>query len=503
MTLTLRNISKSFPGVKALDDVSLTFEPGQVHALLGENGAGKSTLIKAICGIHRPDAGTVTLDGQSLYLSSLKDGMRAGITIVNQEIQVFAESSVAENIMMDKLDDYRRPAGLDWAAMRADAARYLALVGLPLDPDEPIGALSAAQKQQVQIAKALSRDARVILLDEPTSSITTAEVAKMFALVRDLRARGITLIFVSHKLEEVLEICDVVSVLRDGRHVGTEPVAGLSKERIIEMMIGRTIQLEPFDALPVRDGDIALSARGLTTAGQINDATFDLRRGEILGFYGLVGSGRTELAKTIMGYSRRTGGTLTVNGATANPVSVGDCIRRHSIGYVSENRKEEGLFLDFDIETNVTVTIWERLRNRLTRAIDPRRQTATAVGLMTTLDVRATGPEQRVGTLSGGNQQKISIAKWLAADCDILIVDEPTVGVDVGAKSTIHRIIWDLARDHGKSVILISSDMPEMISLATRILVFKDRRIAGEVPGIATPGQDLGSVTKDIGRLMA
>lgn len=503
MTLELRNISKSFPGVKALDDVSVTFHPGQVHALLGENGAGKSTLIKAICGIHKADSGEIALDGKVLNLGSLKDGMRHGITIVNQEIQVFAESSIAENIMMDKLEIYRGPLGIDWVRMNRDAKIYLKRVGLDLHPEHPIGGLSAAQKQLVQIAKALSRDASVILLDEPTSSITVSEVRKLFELISELRDKGITMIFVSHKLEEVQEICDMITVLRDGQHVGTKSMSELDREGIIEMMIGRKIQIETYDQLHTDPKDIVLEARGLTSHGLIEDASFSLRRGEILGFYGLVGSGRTELAKTIIGYLPKHAGTLLVAGEEVQINSVQHCVERHSIGYISENRKEEGLFLDFDIETNMTITIWKRLRNRLTRAINNRAQEAKAQEMMAALDVRATGIGQRVGNLSGGNQQKISIAKWLAADSNILIIDEPSVGVDVGAKSTIHDIVWDLANTKGKSVILISSDMPEMISLASRIVVFKERKITGVVDGIACPGQSYDSVSRDIGGLMA
>lgn len=503
MTLELCNITKSYPGVKALDDVSMTFHPGQVHALLGENGAGKSTLIKTICGIHKADSGDIVLDGEVLKLGSLKDGMRKGITIVNQEIQVFAESSIAENMMMDKLELYRAAKGIDWPRMYTDAAEYLKRVGLDLDPEQPIGGLSAAQKQLVQIAKALSRDASVILLDEPTSSITMNEVRKLFELINELRDKGITMIFVSHKLEEVQEICDMVTVLRDGQHVGTKPIAELDREGIIEMMIGRKIQIETYDHLDADPDDIALKAEGITSYGLIEDASFSLRRGEILGFYGLVGSGRTELAKTIIGYLPKHAGTLTVEGEMAEISSVSQCVDRYSIGYISENRKEEGLFLEFDIETNMTITIWKRLRNKISGAINGRTQERVASDMMTALDVRATGIDQIVGNLSGGNQQKISIAKWLAADSNILIIDEPSVGVDVGAKSTIHDIVWDLAKTKGKSVILISSDMPEMISLASRIMVFKERAIVGEVDGIACPGQDYDTVSRAIGRLMA
>jgi len=503
MKLELKNITKQFPGVKALDDVSLTFSGGEVHALLGENGAGKSTLIKTICGIQKSDQGKVILNDKELDLGSLKEGMSYGITIVNQEIQVFSESSIAENIMMDKLENYRKSAGIDWATLNTEAVVYLERVGLDLDPEMPIGSLSAAQKQLVQIAKALSRDADVILLDEPTSSITENEVAKLFSLVRELRDKGIIMIFVSHKLEEVLEICDVVSVLRDGKHVGTQPISALNKESIVEMMIGRKVLVEEFDELVVDKNDLILQAKDVSLAGVFEDASFDLRRGEILGFYGLVGSGRTELAKTIIGHTPKTGGTVLLNGKAVDITSVSQCIEKYSIGYVSENRKEEGLFLEFDIESNITITIWKRIANKISRAIDMVKQNTMAKDLMKQLDVRATGPSQIVGDLSGGNQQKISIAKWLAADCDILIIDEPSVGVDVGAKSTIHQLIWELANKFGKSIILISSDMPEMISLSSRVVVFKERKITGVVPGIATGNQNYADMSREIGGLMA
>ncbi|MEP0521878.1 MAG: sugar ABC transporter ATP-binding protein [Hyphomicrobiales bacterium] len=503
MTLELSGIGKSFPGVKALDGVSTIFHPGEVHALLGENGAGKSTLIKAICGIHRADEGTIRLDGEALNLSSLGDGMAKGITIVNQEIQVFSEASIAENIMIDKLQLYRSGMGLDWQRLNRDAAAALKRVGLDLDPEAAIGDLSAAQKQLVQIAKALSRETKVLLLDEPTSSITANEVARLFALVRELRNNGITLIFVSHKLEEVLEICDRVTVLRDGHHVGTKPIAELDRDDIVEMMIGRKLRIEAFPRLETDQDTSALEVNGVSAPGLVDNASFTLRQGEVLGFYGLVGSGRTELARTLIGLYSKSAGTVSVNGEPVEIADIGEAIEKYRIGYVSENRKEDGLFLDFDIEMNMTMAMGKRLQNPITRAIDGKRQRRIAEELMSALDVRATGIEQRVGDLSGGNQQKISIAKWLAADCDILIVDEPSVGVDVGAKSMIHKLIWDLASTKGKSVIVISSDMPEIISLASRILVFKERRIVGEVPGLPEPGQSEDSVSQAIGRLMA
>ena len=502
MTLELRSLSKSFPGVKALDDVSITFQPGEIHALLGENGAGKSTVIRAICGIHRPDQGEILLDGKALMLNSLHDGLEYGITIVNQELQVFSESSVAENIMMDKLGRYARNGRIDWATMNADALRFLKMVGLDIAPDLPIGPLSAAKKQLIQIAKALSREASVILLDEPTSSITSTEAQKLFVLLKALRDKGVTLIFVSHKIEEVLQICDVVTVLRDGRRIDTKRVADMTRDKIIQMMVGRSVLIKMFPVIATTDDNITLEARNLRSPGKVEDASFRLRRSEILGFYGVVGSGRTELAKVLIGHFHKTGGEVLIGGKSTNVRSVEEALRDYRIGYISESRKEDGLFLDFDIETNITVTIWRRLANRFTRAIDGKQQARVSNDLVKALDVRTTGIGQRVSTLSGGNQQKISIAKWLAADCDIIIIDEPTAGVDVGGKSAIHDLIWKLAYE-GKSVILISSDMPEMISLASRILVFKNQSIVGEVRGLEEGARSYEIVSSELGALMA
>lgn len=501
MSLDVRNITKSYPGVRALDDVSITFHPGEIHGLLGENGAGKSTLIKAICGIHRPNSGEIALNGKLLSLQSLGHGMDQGITIVNQELQVFSDATVAENIMMDKLHLYKSGVWLDWARLNADAAHYMQLVGIELDPTQPIGPLSAAQKQMIQIAKALSRDAAVILLDEPTSSITQTESRKLFEILTELRAKGVILILVSHKLEEILSICDRVTVLRDGARVGSDTVANLTREKIIKMMVGREVAIKIYPDIAKAEAPVALTVAGMTTPGKIEDASFSLRKGEILGFYGVVGSGRTELAKSVIGHYHPTRGDILVNGKPARIGSVRQALAQYRIGYVSENRKEDGVFLEFDIETNITVSIWQRLAQRWTGYIDGAAQRQVTAEMIKSLDIRSTGPAQLVKTLSGGNQQKVAIAKWLAANCDILFIDEPTAGVDVGAKAMIHDLIFDLALQ-GKAVVLISSDMPELISLATRILVFRAHKIVGEVAGLAGGKRSYATVSQDVGALI-
>lgn len=477
--LEIRSVTKTFPGVTALDGVSVSFEAGRIHALLGENGAGKSTLIKIICGIYRPDSGTLLLEGEETVLKDYRDAIRRRISIVHQEIQVVPLASTAENIMLDKLPDFRRGPFVDWKRLNAEARRYMELVDLKVDPEAPIKDLSAAQKQLVQIARALSSGARLLLLDEPTSSLTRHEAELLFALLRKLRDQGTAIVFVSHKLEEVLALSDLVTVLRDGRLIGTRPTSELDKDAIISMMIGRNVCYDFRGFLDVTDGAPALEVRTLRNRF-FDGLSLSLKKGEILGLYGLVGSGRTEFAKTVIGEHSLDSGEILVHGRPARIRSVAEALEQYRIGYVSENRKEEGLILSAPVSVNVTITVWKRLA-RFLGFFSPRRDLERARDMIGRLAIKTPSAEQRVENLSGGNQQKISIAKWVLADCDILIVDEPTVGVDVGAKESIHDLIWRMAKEEGKSIILISSDMPELISLARRILVFKDFQVVGEL----------------------
>jgi ribose transport system ATP-binding protein len=500
--LELRGIRKRFPGVQALDGVSLRFEPGEIHAVVGENGAGKSTLIKVVTGIERPDEGDVLYDGERLCFRDYRDSLARGIDVVSQEIQVIPESTIAENIMLDKLLTRGRTGTIDWKAVERVAAEYLGRVGLDLPPDTVIKSLSAAHKQLVQIAKALAADARVLLLDEPTSSLTEHEAGNLFCILRDLRDRGVTIIFVSHKVEEVFALSDAVSVLRDGRHVGTRRIAGLTPAELVRMMIGREVVESHLGRLDVDRGREMLRAEHVVRAGKVDDVSFSLYEGEILGFYGLVGAGRTELARVLIGEDGLDGGEVFVRGEPAKIRSVAESLERYRIGYVTENRKEEGLLLQSPVTTNVTITVWPRLRARLTRAISRAKELEITRRMIRALDIRTTGPYQKTEDLSGGNQQKICISKWLAADCDILIIDEPTVGVDIGAKEQIHRLIWDLAKTGRKAVILISSDMAEVVKMASRILVFKDRRVVGEIGDVDDGAKTYDQVSAAIGRYL-
>ncbi len=500
--LHVQDVSKQFPGVRALSEVSLTFEPGEIHAVVGENGAGKSTLIKVICGIHEPDEGSVALDGTTLALHSYSDAMRVGINLVSQEIQVVPKATIAENVMLDKLERFHKRGRLDWSGLAREAARYTALVGLEVPVSNQAGGLSAAQKQLVMIARALSADARVLILDEPTSSLTLHEANNLFTVLRRLREEGVTLVFVSHKLEEVLDIADRVSVLRDGRLVGTRPAAELTKDAIVTMMLGRDARNDWLGSLDIDASTVVLEARGISQADRFDGAGFELHAGEILGFYGLVGSGRTELAQILVGEDPAYDGEVLVKGVPVRIRGMADALGRYRLGYISENRKEKGLILGASIKTNIAITVWDRISKPLV-GISLAKERDVAREYMEAVEVRATSMEQPVGRLSGGNQQKVSIAKWLAAGCDTLIVDEPTIGVDVGAKEAIHQLIWDLAKKDGKSIILISSDLPEMVHLARRILVFRKFHIVGEVTDLNERQRTYDEVSAEIGRYLA
>jgi ribose transport system ATP-binding protein len=500
--LELRHISKSFPGVRALDDVGVTFAPGEIHALVGENGAGKSTLMKIICGIYQADAGEVFLDGRRVRSRDYRQSLSMGIDIVHQEIQIVRENTVAESIMLDKLATYGPTGIINWRAVNKRAKVYMDMVGLDVPPDALMKGLSAAQKRMTQIARALAADAKVILLDEPTSTLTEHEAQTLFSILNDLKKTGVVLVFVSHKFEEVFAVCDRVTVLRDGRHVGTRPTGELGRQELIRMMIGRECKEDHLGRVNFNREKEVLRVEHLTRHGKIEDASFTLREGEILGLYGLVGAGRTEMAKALIGEDRMDSGRVIVRGELARIRSISDSLYRYRIGYLTENRKEEGLLLKDTVRANLTITVWPRMVNRFTRWISGRQEDETAHEMVESLEIRTPGLAQIVENLSGGNQQKVSLAKWLAADCDVLIIDEPTVGVDIGAKEQIHRLIRRLAEAERRSIILISSDMPEIVRLANRILVFRDRRIVGQVDDVDNPDRTYDEISMAIGEFL-
>ncbi len=484
--LELSEITKTYPGVKALTDVSLSLQPGEVHALLGENGAGKSTLIKIISGVERPDSGSYRLRGNPVDIRNPRQAMHHGISVVHQERNLVPTFTVGENVLLERILG-RADRLVDRRRIHADALPFMEMVGLRVAPSQNVGALSTAQQQLVEIARALSVNADILLLDEPTASISLKEASGLLETMRALRARGTSIIYVSHKLEEVFEICNSVTVLRDGRNAGPRlPVAGLRRDALIEMMIGRSYVA---DALPIRQlegREAVLEVVDRPSEVTTHGSSFTLRRGEILGWYGLVGSGRTELARAVIGADRVPGGSVAIHGRPARIRSIADALHRWRIGYVSENRQQEGLFLIHSIQRNIAAPVWDRLR-RFYSLLLQRDERRLAEEYRRSLDIRTPSVARIVGNLSGGNKQKVSLGKWLAAKPEILFIDEPTVGIDIRTKYEIHQIIYRLG-EQGTSVVLISSDMPEMIRLADRILVFKAGRIVGEIAN--TKGYD-------------
>ncbi|MDX6470851.1 MAG: ribose transport system ATP-binding protein [Gaiellaceae bacterium] len=482
MRLLADRVVKVFPGVRALDGATLALEPGTVHALLGENGAGKSTLIKILTGVYHPTDGSILIgeddgDLHPISFSGPLDAQRAGIGVVHQERNVVPAFSVAENV---SLHSTPRKGGLvDRPAMRARAERCFELLDVQLDLDRPVAELSVAQTQLVEVAKALALDSRILLLDEPSASLTSDEADHLYAVVRRLRDDGRCVVLVSHKLEEVFAVADTVTVLRDGRSVAAgRPLASFGRGEIVDLMVGRAFADSPLRVREPPSGDPVFELDGLATAVGHEGVSLSVRRGEIVGLYGLVGAGRSELARAVLGLERITAGEIRIGGRPARIANVADALRRYRVGYVSENRKEEGVFLDQPASRNVAVTVWSRLaRLGLVKAKDEDALVSRYGGQ---LDIRLSGPRQLAGQLSGGNQQKLSLAKWLAASCEILVVDEPTVGIDVRTKAAFHDLIGQLASD-GMGILLISSDLREMVALADRIAVMRDHRITGEI----------------------
>ena len=481
--LEVRNVSKEFPGVRALDNVSMQFECGSIHALMGENGAGKSTLMKVITGIYIPEYGDIYVDGQKVVFKSLQDSIDHNISMVHQEIQVIPHGTVAENIVLDKIARFRGSLGkLDWKRINQTAQRYLDMVELNVKPTDVIADMTAAQKQLIQIAKALATEAKYILLDEPTSSLTIHEAQNLFKILRKLRDDGKSLIFVSHKIEEVMSLCDRVTVLRDGMVTGSRAISEITRQDLIRMMIGRDENVENLGRLNI-ENEVVLEARGIGKAGMFENVNFKVCKGEILGFYGLVGAGRTELARLLIGADPMDAGEVYIHGKKAEIHSVADAVYKYGLSYVSENRKEEGIILPFSVKDNIILTNLLQMRGKFGK-LSQKRGEALTQEMIDKMEIKTPTQETIIESLSGGNQQKVSIGKWLLAGSDILIIDEPTVGVDVGVKRHIHEIIWKLAREEGKTIILISSDMTEMITLARRILVFRDFKIVDEISGL-------------------
>jgi ABC-type sugar transport system ATPase subunit len=469
-------ITKRFPGVLALEDVSFTVSAGTCHALCGENGAGKSTLGKILAGIYRPDSGQLRIFGQAAEFAGPQQALAAGIGIVHQELAFCENLSVAENLCLGALPS--TGTFVSRRAMRRRAEEMLAATGASIDVGQTMRELTIGQQQVVQIAAAIGSGARIIVFDEPTSSLSQHEADRLYELIDRLRTSGVTAIYVSHRMDEIFRLCDAVTVLRDGRHVGTQPIASLDRAALVQMMIGRRLEEYFPDHVQGQPGDELLRVEGLASPAGFTGVSFTLRAGEVLGFAGLVGAGRSEVARALFGLDAQAGGRIIVQGQPVRIRSPREAMA-HGIGLVPEDRKRQGLVLSMTARSNTTLATLKWLA-RL-GFINHRAEREQARRYFERLRVRAASPEVLTAGLSGGNQQKLVLAKWLAARCRILILDEPTRGVDVGAKAEIHALIDELA-SQGAGVILISSELPEILNLSSRVLVLKDGRVAGELP---------------------
>src|SRR4028118_1961509 len=471
----LSNATKRFGGVTAVEGVTFDLRPGEVHALMGENGAGKSTLMKIVHGLYPPDEGALEVDGEVVEFSTPRDAEAAGIAMIPQELDLFPELTIAENLFVGRRRLRTRWGTLDQNAMRAEARQRLRSLGVELDVTAALKRLSAANQQIVAIARALVGEAKAVVMDEPTASLTEREVQQLFKIISELTSSGVGVVYISHRMDEIFKISDRVTVLRDGRHISTAPASELDAEELVRLMVGRPLN-ELFTRTPHDLKEIGLEVSGLSRSGEFEDVGFVLRRGEILGLAGLVGAGRSELAQTIFGVRVPEAGEIRIDGEEVTIRSPHAAMER-GIFYVPEERRSQGLILPFSIKNNITLSILDRISRF---GFVPRSEQQTADRFAEGLSIRGASITDPVSRLSGGNQQKVVLAKSLAREPSILLLDEPTRGIDVGAKSEIYRLIDALAEE-GKAILLISSELEEVLSMSDRVVVMREGRVTGEV----------------------
>jgi rhamnose transport system ATP-binding protein len=465
--LEMKNVAKSFGGVRALVDASLTLYPGEIHALLGENGAGKSTLLKTLAGVHKTNAGSIVLNGKDFVQGSTRGSIEQGVAVIYQEPSLFPDLTLAENVFIGRQLTSR---GLvDWAEMERQSHELFTRLGVSLDPSIRARGISIADQQIVEIAKALSTDAIVIVMDEPTAALSSKEVERLFQVARNLRDQGCAVVFVSHRLDEVFQLCDRLTVMRDGSTVGTGMVADTTESGVVRMMVGREVS-ELYPKVPANLGDVVLSVEGLSSAGQFSNISFDVRAGEIFGLAGLVGSGRSEVIRAIFGIDRYDSGSVTLAGRELPQGNPQEAMAR-GISLVPEDRRQQGLFMSQSIAKNVAVTLLKRLSNAL--LLRQRKEVETARHWGEVLQLKYADIHDPVERLSGGNQQKVVLSKWLSTEPVVLIVDEPTRGIDVGTKAEVHKLLSQKAAS-GLAVIMVSSELPEVLGMSDRILVMRE-----------------------------
>ena len=474
--LTMKGIDKSFPGVHALDHVDLEVRKGEVHALMGENGAGKSTLMKVLTGIYHKDAGTITYEGKEVEFTNPREAQDAGIVIVHQELNMMGHLTVAQNIFIGR--EYMNGKLIDDKKMNEEAKKLFDQLGINIDPKETMSRLTVGKQQMCEIAKAISHDAKVIIFDEPSAALTEAEIEELFKIIRDLRDKQMGIVYISHRMDEIKVITDRVTVMRDGGYVGTLITKDSTKDDIINMMVGRVIYEDPKTESQVApDAPVVLKVEHLNAGRMVKDVSFELHKGEILGFSGLMGAGRTETARALFGADPKDSGDIYVNGQKVDIKTPQDAVKC-GIGYLSEDRKRFGIVVDKTVAENSTMATMETFMKGI--FIDKKKEKDVAQEYVEALKTKTPSVDQLVVNLSGGNQQKVVIAKWLVRNCDILIFDEPTRGIDVGAKSEIYHLMNELVAE-GKSIIMISSEMTEILRMSDRIVVMCEGRKTGEL----------------------
>lgn len=474
--LTMKGIDKSFPGVHALDHVDLEVRKGEVHALMGENGAGKSTLMKVLTGIYTKDSGTITYEGKEVEFHNTREAQEAGIVIVHQELNMLGHLTVAQNIFIGR--EFKKGISIDDKKMNEEAAKLFKRLNIDIDPTETMSNLTVGKQQMCEIAKAISHQAKVIVFDEPSAALTEAEIEELFKIIRDLREQQLGIIYISHRMDEIKVITDRVTVMRDGTYVGTLITKDCTKNDIINMMVGRVIYEDPKTHSMVPKGaPVVLKVSHLNAGKMVQDVSFELHKGEILGFSGLMGAGRTETARAIFGADPKESGEIWVNGKAVTINTPEDAVK-HGIGYLSEDRKRYGIVVQKSVAENTTMASLKQFLNGI--FINKKKEEKVAQEYVDSLATKTPGVDQLVVNLSGGNQQKVVIAKWLAKDCDILIFDEPTRGIDVGAKNEIYKLMNKLASE-GKAIIMISSEMTEILRMSDRVIVMCEGKITGEI----------------------
>ncbi len=474
--LEIREVTKYFPGIKALDGVHLAIRPGEVHALIGENGAGKSTLVKILTGVYFPTSGEVLLDGKPVHFKDALEAQSAGIAAIHQEASMFPDLSVTENIFMGHHQISPSTKKIDWKSMKRHTRELLKRMELDISGDTLVKNLGVAQRHMVEIAKALSLDARIVIMDEPTSALTLREVDDLYKIVRQLKQEGKAIIFISHKFDEIFEICDYFTVLRDGKYIGEGHVAESSVDAIIRMMVGRSLD-QMFPKSDSVIGETVLSVKQLSQTGFFHDISFDLRKGEILGFFGLIGAGRSEVMRTIFGIDKASRGHIELNGkkvSITNPRSA----MKHGIAFVPEDRQTQGIILQMSLTKNITLPQIQNIAKASVLNSRVERRIAREAGEQ--MEIKAAGYHVDADTLSGGNQQKVVLAKWLATNPDILILDEPTKGIDVATKAAVHEFVSAMAA-RGLAVILVSSELPEVMGMSDRIIVMHEGHITARI----------------------